>query len=140
MTPCPLTTSSFATTLGALFGQQNGMNIRQDATGRNRDIAQQLVQFFVILDGQRNVTGNDATFFIIPGRVAGQFQDFGAQVLQHGGQIDGRTRTHARRVLALTNVATNATDGELKSGLGAATSRRFLFATATLALALTTSG
>ena len=62
---------------GGLFGQQDGMDVRQDTSGRDRDSSQQSIQFFIILDGQRNVSRHDAALLVVPGGIAGQFQNFG---------------------------------------------------------------
>jgi len=84
------------------------------------NIPKQLVQFFVILDGQSNVAGNDAALFVVSRGVARQFQNLGAQVLQNGGEVNGGTGSHARRVLALTEVTADAAHGELQTGFAAA--------------------
>ena len=94
------------------------MNIGQDTSGGNRDISEQFIEFLVILDGERNVSGHNAALFIVAGGIAGQFQNFGAEILQDGREVDGGARTHAGRVLALTQVTTNTTDGELQTRLG----------------------
>ena len=66
-----------------LFGQQDRVNIGQNATRSNRHIPQQFVEFFIILHGQGNMAGNDASLFVVAGSVAGQFQNFGTQIFQN---------------------------------------------------------
>lgn len=61
------------------------MNVGQDASRGNGHISEQLVEFLVILDGERNVAGNDPALFVVARRVAGQFKNLGAQVLENGG-------------------------------------------------------
>ena len=105
-------------TRSRLFWQQHSMNIRQHSTGSNRDIAEQPVQFFIILDCQSNVPWNDTGLFVITGGVASKLQNFGAEVFQDGCQVHGGSGTHTGSVLALTEVTTNTTDRELQSSLG----------------------
>jgi len=45
---------------------------------------EQLVQLFIVLDSQSDVTGNDTALLVVTSGVSGQFQDLGAQVLQDG--------------------------------------------------------
>jgi hypothetical protein len=112
-----------------LFGKQDGMDIRQDTSGGNGDISQELVEFLVILDGERNVTGNDAGLFVVPGGVSSQLEDFSAEIFQDGRQVDGSSGTHAGGILALTEVTSDTTDGELQASLGARRGRsRFVSA------------
>lgn len=62
--------------------------MRQHATERNGR-ADQRVQLLVAADGQLQVARGDALDFEVLGRVAGQFEDFGGQVFEDGGHIDG---------------------------------------------------
>jgi len=43
----------------ALLGQKDGLDVGQDTTLGDRDAVQQLVQLFVVADGQLQVTRND---------------------------------------------------------------------------------
>ena len=61
--------------------------MRQDPAERDRG-PDQRVQFFVAADRELQVARRDALDFQIFGRVAGQFEDFGGQVLEHGGYVD----------------------------------------------------
>lgn len=68
-----------------LFGEQNRVNVGKHATGGDRHIPEQFIEFFIVLYGQGNMAGNDARFLVVAGSVAGQFQNFGAQVFENGG-------------------------------------------------------
>jgi len=37
-----------------LLGQQNAMDVRKHATRGNGDVSEQFVEFFVVLDGERD--------------------------------------------------------------------------------------
>ena len=62
--------------------------MRKNATERDGR-SDQGVQLFVTTNGQLEVSGSDAFDFEILGRVACKFEDFGSQVLEDGGDIDG---------------------------------------------------
>lgn len=112
------------------------MNVGEDSTGGNRDVAEQLVQLFVILDGQGNMTRDDTGLLVVASSVSSELEDLGAQVLQDSRQIDRGARSHACRVFSHTEVTANTTDGKLQASLGAAASGRLLLAAASLALSL----
>ena len=123
----------------SLLGEKDSMNVGKDATRRNGDAAEQLVQFFVVLDGQGNVAGHNAALLVVSRGVASQLQDLGAQVLQDGSEVDGGASSHARGVLALTEVTTDTTDGELQTRLGGG-GGALLVAAATLSFSFSRHG
>jgi hypothetical protein len=102
---------------GSLLGEQDSMNVGKNSSRGNGDTSEELVQLFVVLDSQRDVTGNDATLFVVASGVASQLQDFSRKVLEHGSEVNGCTGSHAGRVLALTEVTSDTTNRELKTSL-----------------------
>jgi hypothetical protein len=112
-----------------LLGKEYCVDVGKDTASRNGHSSEQLVQFFVILDGKRNVTRDDAALLVVTRSIARQFQNLGTEIFEHSGQIHGSTRTHARRVLAIAQVATDASHGELKTSLGGCRGRLFFAAT-----------
>ena len=66
------------------------------------------------------MSGDDSGLLVIPGGVPGQLEDLGTEVLEDRGKIDGGTGTHTGGVLALTQITTDTTYGELQAGLLAA--------------------
>ena len=101
-----------------LLGEEDGVDVGEDTTGSDGDSAEQLVQLLIVLDGEGDVTGHDASLLVVAGGVASQLEDLGAEVLEDGREVDGRAGTHAGGVLALTEVAADTADGELQSSLG----------------------
>ena len=93
------------------------MDIGKDTSRSNSDVAEQLVEFLVVLHSQSNVTGNDAALLVVASGVSSEFQDFGTKVFENACQIDGSTGTHAGGVLALAQISADTTDGELEAGL-----------------------
>ena len=49
----------------------------------------QRIQLLVATDRELQVAGRDALDFQVFGRVAGQLEDFGGQVFEDGGYVDG---------------------------------------------------
>ena len=101
-----------------LLGEEDGVDVGEDTTGSDGDSAEQLVQLLIVLDGEGDVTGHDASLLVVAGGVAGELEDLCAEVLEDGCEVDGSAGTHAGGVLALTKVAADTADGELKSSLG----------------------
>jgi hypothetical protein len=120
-----------ASSLAGLLGEQDGVNVGKDTSSGNRDIAQEFVEFFIILDGKSNVTRHDTALFVVTSSVSSKLEDLGTEILENGSEVDGSTSTHTRAVLSLTKVTSDTTNGELKSSLGAGR-RALLFSTAAL--------
>ena len=51
--------------------------------------ADKRVELFVTADGELQVAGRDALDLQVFGGVAGEFEDFGRQVFEHGCYVDG---------------------------------------------------
>ena len=98
-----------------LLGQKNRVNIRQHTSRRNSNIAQKFVQLLVVLNSQGQVTGHDTTLLVVAGGVTCQLENFGREVFEDGGEVDGCAGSHSGGVFALSQVSTDTTDGELKS-------------------------
>ena len=94
------------------------MDVGEDTAGGVGDVAQQLVQLLVVLDGEGEVARHDAGLLVVAGGVAGELEDLGAEVLKDGGEVDGGAGAHAGGVLALAEIAADAAHGELQPGLG----------------------
>jgi len=103
---------------GSLLGEKNSVDVGEDTSRRDGDATEQLVQLLVVLDGKGDVTGHDARLLVVAGGVAGKLQNLGTEVLEDGGEVDGGASTHAGGVLSLSEVTSDTSDGELKSGLG----------------------
>ncbi len=77
------------------------MDVGHDTSGGNGDATQQAVELLVVADGQLDVAGDDAGALVVASGVAGQLQDLGRQVLEHGGEVDGRASSDAVSVAAI---------------------------------------
>lgn len=87
--------------------------MRKDTTERDGG-ADQRVEFLVAADRELQVARRDALDLEILGRVAGKLENFGRQVLEDGGEVDGGLCADAR-LLARdgAEVALYAAAGEL---------------------------
>ena len=99
-----------------LLGQENSLDVGEDTTLGNGDTRQQLVQLFVVTDGQLQVTGDDPGLLVVASSVSGQLEDFSGQVLHDGGEVDGCASSYALSVRSFAEHTMDTTDGELKSG------------------------
>ena len=103
-----------------LLRKKDSVDVGEDTTGGDGDVAQQLVQLLVVLDGESEVTRHDARLLVVAGGVAGELEDLSAEVLEDRSKVDGGAGAHAGGILALAEVAADTADGELQAGLGAA--------------------
>lgn len=94
------------------------MDVRQDTTLGDSNVAQQLVQLLIVSDGELQMTGDDAGLLVIASSVAGQLEDFGGEVLEDGSQVHGGTGTDTLSVVALSQEAMDTANGERETGLG----------------------
>ena len=100
--------------LFGLLGEEDGLDVGEDASLGDGDAGEELVQLLVVPDGELEVTGDDACLLVVAGSIAGQLEDLRSQVLHHGGQVDGRAGPHALRVVALPQKTVDAPHGELE--------------------------
>lgn len=94
------------------------MNVGQNTTLCDGDVSQQLVQLLIVSDGELKVTGDDTGLLVVTSGVASQLEDFGSEVLEDSGQVDGSTGTDTLSVVALSQKTVDTTNGESKTRLG----------------------
>ncbi|KAG8269485.1 hypothetical protein J6590_106447 [Homalodisca vitripennis] len=96
-----------------LLGQEHGLDVGQYTSLGDGDTGQELVQLLVIPDGQLKVTGNDPGLLVVTGRVTGQLENLGGEILHDGGQVDRSSGTHSLGVVALAEQTVDPADREL---------------------------
>lgn len=105
--------------LGArLLGQENGLDVWQDTTLGDGDTGQELVQLFVVADGQLQVSWDDSCLLVVTGSVAGQLQNFSGEVLHNSGQVDWGSSTNSLGIVALSEKTVDSANRELKTCTG----------------------
>ena len=94
------------------------MDVGEDTTGGDGDGAKKLGELLIVADGQLDVAGHDAGLLVVAGRVAGELENLGGEVLEDSREVHGGTGADAGGVLASLEVARDAADRELKARLG----------------------
>jgi len=75
-----------------LLRQQNGVDVRQNTTRRDRDGAEELGELFVVADRELDVARHDARLLVVARGVTREFEHFGAQVFLRGVKHNDSTR------------------------------------------------
>ena len=101
-----------------LLGEKHGVDVGKDTTRGNGDVAEQLVELLIVLDGKSQVTGNDTALLVVASGVTGKLEDLGSEVLEDGGEVDASGLGDALAVSTGLEVATDTSNGELKASLG----------------------
>jgi hypothetical protein len=100
-----------------LLGQQSSVNVGQDTTLSNGNVSEQLVQLFIVSNGQLQVTRNDTSLLVVTSSVSSQFENFSHEVFQDGSEVNGSTGTNTLSVVSLAEQSVDTTDRELQTGL-----------------------
>jgi hypothetical protein len=80
------------------------------------DVAEKLVQFLIVADGQLEMTRDDTGLLVIASGIAGKFEDFGGEIFKDGGEVDWSTSTDTLGVVALPQETVDTADGECETG------------------------
>jgi len=67
------------------------VDVGKDTTLGDCNVTQELVQFFVVADGELEMTRDDTRLLVVTGSIASQLEDFSSEVLKDGSQVDGST-------------------------------------------------
>ena len=113
--------------LAFLFlGEEDGVDVRKDSSLGDGDVSKELVQLFVVSDGELNVSWSDTSSLVVLGGVSGEFQKFRGEVLEDGGEVDRGSGTDSLGETSLTEVSSHAADRELKPRPGRSCGGSFL--------------
>jgi len=96
------------------------VNVGEDTTLGDGDVAEKLVQLLIVADGELEVTGNDTGLLVVASGVASKLEDFGSQVLKDGSEVDGSAGTDTLSVVALAEETVDTANGECETSLGRA--------------------
>ncbi len=115
---------------GVLFALgERGVHVWNDTAGSDGGAAQVLVELFVILDGELDVTWDNALLFVVLGAIASKLEELSCQVLKDGCNVNWSTTTDALGEATLLQVTSDTTDWEGEASFcrsGAWTRCRFL--------------
>ena len=101
-----------------LLGEKDGGDVGEDSTLSDGDVAEELVQLFVVADGELDVPWDYARPLVVLGGVAGELEQLGGQVLEDGGEVDRGSRTDTLGESPLAEKPRHAADGELQTCSG----------------------
>ena len=93
------------------------VNVGEDTTLGDGDVAEKLVQLLIVADGELEVAGNDTGLLVVASGVASKLEDFGSQVLKNGSEVDGSAGTDTLSVVALSQETVDTTDWECETSL-----------------------
>jgi hypothetical protein len=109
--------ASVLTSLACLLRQKVLVDVGEDTTLGNGDMAQELVQLLIVSDGKLKMTGDDTGLLVVAGSVTSQLEDFGSEVLENGSEVDGSTSTDTLSVVALSEKTVDTANRESETSL-----------------------
>lgn len=99
-----------------LLWQKNSLDVGEDTTLGDGDSGQELVQLFVVTDGQLQMSWDDPGLLVVAGSVSCQFEDLCCKILHDGCQINWCPCSDTITIVALSQETMDTTDWELESG------------------------
>ena len=97
------------------------VDVGQNTTLGDGDVAEKLVQLLIVADGELEVTGDDTGLLVVARGVASKLEDLSSQVLENSGEVDGSAGTDTLGVVALAEETVDTTNGEGETSLGRTT-------------------
>lgn len=91
------------------------MDVGKNTTLGDDDVAKQLVELFVVADGELKVTGHDTRLLVVTGGVTGELEDLSSEVLEDSGEVDWCSGTDTLGVVALLEETVDTTNGDWES-------------------------
>ena len=101
-----------------LSSRDGSADVGEDTSLSNSSVVQQFVEFLVVSDGQKNVSGDNSGLFVVLGGVSCQLQHLSSEVFEDSCQIDGGSGTDSLGVVSVSKETSDSADGELKSCSG----------------------
>ena len=98
-----------------LSSSDGATDVGEDTSFGNGGVVEELVEFLVVSDGQKNVSGDDSGLLVVLGGVSGELEDLSSEVLKNCSKIDGGTSSDSLGVVGVSEESSNSSDGELKS-------------------------
>lgn len=88
------------------------MDVGEDTTLGDGHMRQELVEFFIVANGELNVAGNDTLTFIFFGSIASQLKKFSDQIFEHSSQVHRGTSADTGSVAAFAQESRQTADRE----------------------------
>jgi len=93
------------------------MDVGEDTTLGDSDVTKELVQFFIVADGELEMSWDDTSLLVITGSVTSQLEDFGRKILKDSGEVNWRTSTDTLSIVAFSEESVDTTNRESKPSL-----------------------
>jgi hypothetical protein len=97
------------------------VDVGQDTTLCNGDVAEQLVQLLIVSDGELEMPGDDTSLLVVAGSVTSQLENLSSEILENGSEVDGSTSTDTLSVVALAEQTVDTTNREGETSLAGTT-------------------
>jgi len=110
-------------TLAGLLGQEILVDVGQDTTLGNSNVAKELVQLLIVTDRKLKMARNDTSLLVVARSVSSQLENFGCEVLENRSKIDRGASTNTLSIVPLPQKTVDTTDGKCETGLGRTTLR-----------------
>ena len=101
-----------------LLGEKDGVDVGEDSSVGDGDVSEELVQLFVVADGELDVTRSHPGALVVLGGVTSELEKLGGEVLKYRGHVDRSSRADTLGETSLTKVSSHAANGELEPGTG----------------------
>ena len=98
-----------------LLGEKDGVDVGEDSSLGDGDVSEELVQLFVVADGELDVTRSHPGALVVLGGVTSELEKLGGEVLKYRGHVDRSPRADTLGKATLAKVASHAADGELET-------------------------
>lgn len=67
------------------------MNVGEDTTLGDGDVAQKLVQLLIVTDGELKMTRDNTSLLVVTSSVTSQLENFSSKIFEDSSQVDGST-------------------------------------------------
>ena len=91
------------------------MDVWENTTLGDGDSAHELVELFVVSDGELQVSRGDSGLLVVSGGVSGELEDLGGEVLKDGREVHWGTCTDSGTDGCLLDVSVDTSNWELES-------------------------
>lgn len=100
---------------GAVLALGWARDVGEDTAFGNGGVGEELVEFLVVSDGQKDVSWDDSGLLVVLGGITGQLEDLSGEVLKDSCQVDWGSGTDSFGVVGMSEESTNSTDWELET-------------------------
>lgn len=88
------------------------MDVGDNTRVCNSDIREEFIELLVVADGEHDMARDNADLLIVAGSITREFEDLRGQVLENTREVDGSSDTDTPRILTLSELAVETTNGE----------------------------